>query len=145
MSFDDEKKSTIEVKDKRHFNLDGSVKEEGAAAEEEKAVAPEHEAKPAEEKTETPPPPHKDFEINFSTFVLSLASSIQINLGLIAHPMTKKAEVDLVSAKQTIDILGMMDEKTKGNLSKEEDQILKQILNELRIQYVEVSKKTDKK
>lgn len=82
-----------------------------------------------------------NFEINFSTFVLSLASSVQISLGLIPHPMTNKSETNLSSAKQTIDILGMLDEKTKGNLSKEEEQLMRQLLYELRMQYVEASGK----
>lgn len=86
-----------------------------------------------------------NFEINFSTFILSLASSVQINLGLIPHPVTNKSEVNLSSAKQTIDILGMLDEKTKGNLSKEEEQIMRQLLYELRMQYVEASGKTEGK
>lgn len=126
----EEKKEPLEVKDKRLFNADGTARQEG----ESQKPAPKGDEK------ESPSPPPPGFEINFSTFVLSLASSVQINMGLISHPATRKPEVDLVSAKQTIDILGMMEEKTKGNLSKEEEQILKQVLFELRMQYVEVSK-----
>ena len=127
----EEKKESFEIKDKRLFNPDGTVRQEGEAE--------EPPSKGVGEKLPLPPPP--GFEINFSTFVLSLASSVQINMGLIPHPATRKPEVDLVSAKQTIDILGIMEEKTKGNLTKEEEQILKQVLFELRLQYVEVSKK----
>ena len=81
-----------------------------------------------------------EFEINFSTFVLSLASSVQITLGLIPHPATNEPQKDLASAKQTISILEMMEQKTKGNLNADEEQLIKQILFELRMQYVEVSK-----
>ena len=124
----EDKKEPFEVKDKRLFNPDGTVRQEGVSEE-----------PPSKKGYPRPPPP--DFQINFSTFILSLASSVQINLGLIPHPVTNKSEVDLVSAKQTIDILGIMDEKTRGNLNREEEQILKQVLFELRLQFVEVSKK----
>lgn len=127
-------KESFEVKDRRLFNPDGTVRREGEAEE-----SPSKRESPHPPPAGLPPPP--DFQINFSTFILSLASSVQINLGLIPHPATNKPEVDLVSAKQTIDILGIMDEKTKGNLNREEEQILKQVLLELRLQYVEVSKK----
>ncbi|OGQ07044.1 MAG: hypothetical protein A3G32_03610 [Deltaproteobacteria bacterium RIFCSPLOWO2_12_FULL_40_28] len=90
------------------------------------------------EKTQASQAP---FEINFPTFILSLASSIQISLGMIPHPANNKPQVNLTSAKQTIDILGMLEEKTKGNLSDDEKKLLTQILYELRIQYVEVSER----
>lgn len=90
-----------------------------------------------EEKVKAP-----EFEINFSTFVLSLASSVQITLGLINHPATNKPAIDLASAKQTISILEMMETKTKGNLNSDEEKLIKQILFELRMQFIEVSKKT---
>ncbi|MBI2339794.1 MAG: DUF1844 domain-containing protein [Deltaproteobacteria bacterium] len=132
----EEKKESFEVKDKRLFNPDGTVRQEG-----DQSGASSEKEPPKKEEKKKPLPPPPNFEINFSTFVLSLASSIQINLGLIPHPATNKPEIDLVSAKQTIDILGMMEEKTKGNLSKEEEAILKQVLFELRMLYLEVSKK----
>ncbi|OGP10484.1 MAG: hypothetical protein A2048_01520 [Deltaproteobacteria bacterium GWA2_45_12] len=77
-------------------------------------------------------------------FVISLASSVQMALGLIANPVTNTTSVNLASAKQTIDILGMLQEKTKGNLSKEEDHLLQQILFELRMQYVEIAQSKGK-
>jgi hypothetical protein len=78
--------------------------------------------------------------IDFTTFLLSLASSTQVHLGLIENPATKKAEKDMVAARQTIDILGVLKEKTKGNLSNEEERLLDYVLYDLRMKYVELSK-----
>ncbi|OGQ04978.1 MAG: hypothetical protein A2W61_01435 [Deltaproteobacteria bacterium RIFCSPLOWO2_01_44_7] len=75
--------------------------------------------------------------VDFTTFILSLASSVQVHLGLIANPATGKPEKNLELAKQTIDLLGLMEEKTKGNLTSDEGQILQHILHDLRIQFVE--------
>lgn len=78
--------------------------------------------------------------IDFQTFVLSLASSVQISMGLIPNPISGEVKQDLINAKQTIDIIGMLEEKTSGNLSPEESGLLKNILFQLRMQYVELSK-----
>lgn len=86
-------------------------------------------------REEKPLPP-----VNFATLILSLASSAQVHLGLIPDPATNKAKVSLPPAKQTIDILEMLQEKTKGNLEEYEAKLLEQILFELRMQYVECSK-----
>jgi hypothetical protein len=75
-------------------------------------------------------------KIDFSTFVLSINSSALVQLGLIEDPSTGQKMKNLPLAKQTIDILGMLDEKTSGNLTKDEDNILKNILYELRMLYV---------
>ncbi len=75
-------------------------------------------------------------EINFATFVFSLNSSALVNLGMVEDPATGKKEKNFVMAKQTIDILGMLEEKTKGNLSEDEDKLLRNILHDLRLMYV---------
>jgi hypothetical protein len=75
-------------------------------------------------------------KINFQTFVLSLNSSVLVQLGIIEDPVTGIKEKNLSLAKQTIDILGMLDEKTKGNLDKDEEMMLKNILYDLRMMYV---------
>ena len=75
-------------------------------------------------------------EINFSTFIISLNASALVHLGVIGEPVAGKKLKNLPMGKQTIDILGMIEEKTKGNLSKEEENLLKNILYDLRIIYV---------
>jgi hypothetical protein len=82
----------------------------------------------AEEKKPTP--------IDFYTFVLSLGSSVFVHLGDAPHPETQEAAPNLLLAKQTIDILGMLQEKTKGNLTPEEDRFLLALLSDLRLRYV---------
>ncbi len=78
-------------------------------------------------------------EIDFATFVLSLATSAQMNLGSIPHPETNQASQNMPAAKQMIDILGMLKEKTKGNLNKDEETLLEQVLFNLRMHYVRIS------
>ncbi len=78
--------------------------------------------------------------IDFATFVMSLVHSAWMHLGQVPHPETNKTEVDLALAKQTIDLVGLLEEKTKGNLSGDEERLLHQVLYELRSKFVELSK-----
>ncbi|MBI3803802.1 MAG: DUF1844 domain-containing protein [Nitrospirae bacterium] len=81
------------------------------------------------------------FPVNFSSFILSLATSALIHLGQEANPATGERSVELPSARQVIDLISLLEEKTKGNLTKEEESLLSQILFTLRMKYVEVEKK----
>ena len=83
---------------------------------------------------ETRKPP--DVPIDFYTFCLSLGSSAFVHLGDAPHPETGQPRSDLALAKQTIDILGMLQEKTRGNLSEEEAKFLEHLLLDLRLRYV---------
>lgn len=75
-------------------------------------------------------------EIDFYTFILSLGSSAFVHLGDAPHPETGKVEPNLLLAKQTIDILGMLQEKTRGNLTSEEEKVLQTLLSDLRLRFV---------
>ena len=79
-------------------------------------------------------------DIDFATFVLSLASSVLVYLG-DPEATEGEAQVDLPLAKQTIDIMAMLQEKTKGNLSEGEDKLLAGVLYDLRIKYVDAQKR----
>ncbi len=79
-------------------------------------------------------------EINFSTFIVSLSSSALIHLGIAPDPMTGEKKKELPLAKQTIDMLGMLQDKTRGNLTEEEGQLLESMLYDLRMRYVAESK-----
>ena len=79
---------------------------------------------------------------DFAGFVLSLANTAMLNLGVIPNPMGGDTEVNIEGARQMIDILEILDEKTRGNLTEEEDHLLKQILAELRMQFVGVAGKS---
>jgi len=74
--------------------------------------------------------------INFATFIFSLNSSALVQLGIMDDPGSGKKVKNLPLAKQTIDIIGMLDEKTRGNLDQDEKNMLKHILYDLRILYV---------
>lgn len=74
--------------------------------------------------------------IDFTTFILSLSSSAAFHLGLAPHPEHETCCENLPMAKQTIDILAMLEEKTKGNLSGAEERLLSEVLYNLRMAYV---------
>ena len=79
--------------------------------------------------------------INFIAFVLSLAHTTAVHLGDTEDPVSgRKIEPHLPAAQQMIDILSLLEEKTRGNLTAEERQLLEQLLYELRVRFVEVSK-----
>ncbi|MBI5638737.1 MAG: DUF1844 domain-containing protein [Nitrospinae bacterium] len=79
--------------------------------------------------------------INFSTFVLSLSTSAAMNLGGYTDPVSGLIPRNLELAKQSIDILGILAEKTKGNLDADETHLLDSVLYELRMRYIEEMKK----
>jgi hypothetical protein len=129
------------IKDRRRFDDSGEVKPE--APREEVAAKPKEpkpEAKTAEPRTDEPKQQEQEEapfpELNFSTFVFSLGTSAMFHFGDFPDPATKKAERNLEAAKQTIDILGILKDKTKGNLNDEEGRLLESLLYELRMRYV---------
>jgi hypothetical protein len=84
-------------------------------------------------------------ELSFIAFVLSLASTAAIHLGDLADPATgQKSDVNLEGASQMIEILSLLEQKTRGNLTAEERQVLEQVLYELRLRFVEASGQTSR-
>jgi len=77
--------------------------------------------------------------VDFTTFVLSLSHSALLHLGDAPDPNGGKSEVDLPMARQTIDLLALIQEKTHGNLTGAEEQMLTQALYDLRLRFVEIS------
>ncbi|MGD9303779.1 MAG: DUF1844 domain-containing protein [Desulfobacterales bacterium] len=136
----EEKKDFI-VKDRRIFSQDAEEKQD---ADEKAAEQPAQPAddKPAEQKPEEEPAAEEHGEepqfpeINFPTFVASLNASALVHLGVIDDPASGGKSKNLPMAKQTIDILSMLEEKTAGNLAKDEADMLKNVLYDLRIMYV---------
>ncbi len=137
------------VSDRRRFTEVGEArKPDPPQGQEGSAAAPEGKAKreapaggakegPRREQQQRPPVLP---EINFSTFIVSLSSSALIHLGLAPDPVSGETRKDLALAKQTIDILGILKEKTTGNLTDEETQLMDSILYDLRMRYVQESK-----
>ena len=123
------------IKDKRVFSQkeqdleEEDKKPEKEPAKEETKAEEEASAEKQEAEFELP-------EINFPTFIISLNASALVNLGAIEDPASGTKIKNLSIAKQTIDILSMLEEKTRGNLTEEEEKILKNILYDLRIIYV---------
>jgi hypothetical protein len=83
----------------------------------------------------------EDTAVTFLGFVLSLAHTAAVHFGDVPDPITgETSQPNLAAAQQMIEILALLEEKTRGNLSAEERQLLEQIVYELRMRYVEVSK-----
>jgi hypothetical protein len=97
---------------------------------------PEQKVETKEEKAERKNAPPPLPEIDFSSFIFSLSTSALLHLGEVPDPTTQKREKNLPLAKQTIDILGMLKEKTKGNLTPDEEKLIENILTDLRWRYV---------
>ena len=85
--------------------------------------------------------PGQPFKIDFSTFIMSLTSSAFYHLGDSADPETGKTETNLPAVQQTIDMLIMLSEKTKGNLNEEEGKLLERLVYELQMKFVAKNKK----
>ncbi len=81
----------------------------------------------------------KDDQLTFTAFVLGLASSALIHLGAQPDPESGKLNVDLVLARQSIDVLALLRDKTRGNLTPEEDNLFGSILSDLQLRFVEKS------
>ena len=79
-------------------------------------------------------------QVDFPTFIMSLSSSAFYHLGDMPDPTTGKKELNLPAVQQTIDMLNMLKEKTKGNLKEDESTLLEQLIYELQVKYVAKSK-----
>lgn len=79
-------------------------------------------------------------EIDFATFIFSLATGALIQCGIAPDPMTGKVTKNLELAKQNIDLLALLKDKTKGNLTKDETELMESLLAEVRVRFVEASK-----
>jgi hypothetical protein len=135
MAEENDKEQPIEIKDKRHFAKDGSVRPGTEQKQEDKVPQPEEDNK--EEPAKDVPGETQELpEVDFASFIFSLSTSALIQMGIIKDPISKKVEINLSGAKQTVNIINMLKEKTKGNLSNEEEKLIDQILFDLRMKYV---------
>jgi len=128
------------VRDKRQFTTDGELKPETGTKKDDTTAEVQTETETKKEDGQKREPV-KLPEINFPSFILSLSSSALLHFGDIPDPISGTKERNLPMAKQTIDILGILKEKTQGNLSDDEEQLIDNLLHDLRIKYVEESKK----
>jgi hypothetical protein len=146
----EENQSSFKVTDRRLFNPDGSLRDDalieeaapapppepGAAASPSSAqpqgqfaaaTAPELQSEPEDAEPE---------RTMFNEFLMGIASSAFIYLGLVEHPATGRRQVDMTAAKESIDMLLMLREKTKGNLTRGEEKFFDDLLSDLKMQYV---------
>jgi len=101
----------------------------------------EQETKDQEKQTDSSKEKETEpFQVDFSTFIMSLTSSAFYHLGDMPDPSTGKKEVNLPAVQQTIDMLIMLREKTKGNLKEDEKKLLEQLVYELQVKYVAKTK-----
>ena len=124
-------KGGFTVTDRRSFSEAGAPR----APEESSAPPPTTEGAAPAPGTPTLP------AVDFHTFVLSLGSSALLHLGELEHPDVGAPQKDLPLAKHTIDILVMLEEKTRGNLTPAEEKLIGSLLYDLRLRYVEAQKK----
>ncbi len=143
----EENDKAFTIKDRRSFDAQGNpLSSEGEKRDADPAgnktfretVSNRSDEQTEKQQSATPP------EINFASFVLSLSSSALYHFGEIPDPATNKKLRNLFMAKQTIDILGVLKEKTAGNLTQEEDALLSDLLYDLRMRYIR-ELETDKK
>lgn len=146
MSKDDEKQheAGFKVTDRRMFTPDGepisSPRQEGPAP---KAVQSEPSSGRSEAQrgaAESPQQAGGRPAMDFSTFIISLATSAMAYLGEVPDPATGKNMQNLEGAQQMIEILSLLQEKTRGNLDAEEAQLLEEILYELRMKFLAKAK-----
>jgi hypothetical protein len=108
--------------------------------------APRGDDEPVESAGTAPPPtdeshvhePHEVMEVTFMSFVLGLGTQALLHLGDMENPITHRVEGDLEAAKQVIDLLGILREKTRNNLEPAEEALLDSTLYDLRMRYVEL-------
>ena len=135
---DDSENPSIKVSDRRRFSADGEPLEQEETAAKEESVAAENTAEPEEErespaKSATPPPPLP--AASFELLVMSLGVQAQMELTAPSDDDATPPNLDM--ARHTIDLLAVLKEKTKGNLSLEESRRLDNTLTELRFRYVQ--------
>jgi hypothetical protein len=140
MTKEQEEDLGFRVTDKRAFRSEATPPAESAPKEPERT---ENQDRVVEDRSpkEQPPEPGADIRIDFSTYVLSYYSQGLVLLGEVPHPHTNKQEEDLEGARHMVDILAMLQEKTKGNLTKEENQLLDSVLYELRMRFMAKTKR----
>ena len=153
---------SFKVTDRRLFNPDGTPRElpeeektESSAASTQTAASSllsdpssdssrAGQAENAQEEQDEPLPDADD-PASFVNFLMSIASNAASALGMMEHPVTHQREVDLELGKHWIDVLGMLERKTKGNLHKQEREVLEGLLRDLRMQYVSLTTSTSAK
>ena len=137
MEESEEKGKGFKVQDRRRFDAEGEARSDAEAQEPPTAAA---QAAPEPPPPPLPPGPDEHVEMSFSTFLVGLSTEALAALGEMPDPVTGQRRRDLGAARQFIDIIGILRDKTRGNLDREEQNLIEAILFELRMKYVELAK-----
>jgi Domain of unknown function (DUF1844) len=144
---EEEKGRGFKVEDRRRFSQEGDLKPEHRGTSQESVSAPEPEpqagpgvgAKPSVEPAGAAAASAAG-EVTFASFIVGLSTEALALLGEMPHPATGERMRDLDGAQQIIDILGLLREKTRGNLDHDEQSLMDAILFDLRMKYVEIAR-----
>jgi len=130
-----------EEQDERSFTVSDRRFSARHESEDRSSERPQSAAFSAERPSQAPPPAGAPDAtaaegMNFASFLISLGTQAFMHLGDIPNPLTQQREKDLPAAKQMIDLLGILQTKTQGNLTADEERLLQQLLLDLRLRYV---------
>jgi uncharacterized protein DUF1844 len=148
----EENQSGFKVTDRRLFNSDGTLREDAlelqstgtaatpAFAEQQPNLNSAQSAFASESVRDFPEddPDAMPEQTLFTEFLMGVASSAFIYLGMVEHPATGRRQVDLGAAKESIDMLAMLRDKTKGNLTRGEEKFFEDLLSDLHLQYISI-------
>ena len=137
MAEDNEQSKGFQVKDRRRFTETGEAKEDVAPVEE----SPTEPAEAQGTTARQPRPAREPIEITLSTFVMSLSTQALMCLGEIPNPLTDQSETDLDAVREFIDIISLLQEKTRGNVDAAEARLFEKVLYDLRMRFVEKARK----
>ncbi len=133
----DEHNENVRVRDRR-INWDQEETEEPVSGEQESEAKRMERKRAAEEYNKAASGANNAYPLmDFSTFVLSLSSSALTHLGEVPNPGSGEHQTNMALAKQTIDLMAILEKKTQGNLTPEEERLLKDSLFEVRMKYVQ--------
>jgi len=137
--------SGFRVVDRRPFAADGSRKDDVVADEKNEAAARATARSAPREVPSEPRAPFDEDSSGFETLVSYLSTTAMFQLGLIAGPSGEHIPADMPNAKRTLDLLEVLQEKTRGNLTANESRLLEDVLYELRMSFVEMQKRQTRK
>lgn len=133
---EEKKEKGFVVKDRRFFDESGQARKEEAQSVVESEEKREKVADSVKDKPKTQVQEEVLPEVTFSSFIFSLSTTAMLHFGDFPDPTTKKPTKNLAAAKQTIDMLDMIKNKTRGNLDDNEKELLDGLLYELKMRYV---------
>jgi len=128
----DQEEQGFKVTDKRPFSEEGELRQEAVSEE----PTAQGKSEPSASAGGAKSPGEAPAKIDFPSYILSYYTQGLVLLGEVPNPYTNKKEEDLEGAHHIVDILEMLQEKTKGNLAKEEGQLIESVLYELRMKFM---------